>query len=67
MKESLHFAVITKSDVNKTKQLVGKLVKWAGYKTSPRMAELKRMGDTSHGYCHAGTIADFFFKVEKKI
>lgn len=34
MKESLHFAVITESDVDKREQLVGKLVQWAGYKTS---------------------------------
>lgn len=64
MKESLHFAVITKSDVNKRKQLVWKLVQWAGYKTS--ICEW-RVGDTSHCYCHAGTTADCFFKVEKNL
>lgn len=67
MKESLRFAVITKSDVNKRKQLVGKMVQWAGYTTSVGMGKLRRMGDTSHCYCHAGTIADFFFKVEKNL
>lgn len=64
MKESLHFAVITKSDVNKREQLVGKLVQWAGYKTS---VCAWRVGDTSHCYCHAGTTADCFFKVEKNL